>query len=246
MSILDSIAQRNFSEYLLYLKDKQNLRAQDEFGNTILHRLAEVDDWDKPKAVLASVFSNKYSLRSWLVEIGKDTILELAQIQNNAQDTCIHTAVKRDNWAFAASLGPILNYRAYPDRLKRNKMGFTEYELAMVLYGVCGRTDGVRSIFDGIDRVYAGSLGEVTPFRGAVDINDSFPILKRAAKAVKVVILPLENGNQIKAAISSTDAVYETAVEADYPSPYSTIEDMNEINKLYESRNIPANLRRLK
>lgn len=245
MSIFDAIAQKDLDNFIRQLKVPGNVLSRDEYGYTILHRLALITDFGSTKAALASIFSSKHNLRSWLIEIGWHKVRELILIQNTAQQTCMHIAVENDNWTFAGALAGELNYRQCPENLRRNRLGLTEYELAIVLYGVSGRTEGIRAVFGGIDRVYAGQLGEVTPFRGASDIYDSLPIFKKAAKAVKVVRLPLKNGNTINVTIPFDDPRYQIAQENDYPSGYATIEDPEEIGKLYEEQNIAPNLRSL-
>lgn len=70
MTVFDAIAQRDLSAFAQKLKAPGSALMKDQYGDTILHHLARITDFGSNKAALASIFSSKHDLRSWLIEIG--------------------------------------------------------------------------------------------------------------------------------------------------------------------------------
>jgi hypothetical protein len=153
----------------------------------------------------------------------------------------MHIAIENQNWAFAGSLqGRHLNYALYPDRLRRNSFGLTEYELALVLYGIRGRAKELDAVFGEVSKIYCAPLESYfSPFSEARHISDGFLALKKATKAVKMIQLPLRNGNIISYNLSPTDELFKIANEDEYPSPHARFEDKQHLESLYMAIGAP-------
>ncbi|PKO66665.1 MAG: hypothetical protein CVU22_14860 [Betaproteobacteria bacterium HGW-Betaproteobacteria-16] len=223
-ALFEAIGKKDFAGFVRLLKTENASLARDDHGGTVLHHLARRTDLSGVGAGIASLVSSKYDMRNWIVEL-RSSLLDLMLVQDSFRRTCMHVALENDNWAFALPVGGQIDYGRYPDRLRRNRMGLTEYELAIVLYGVFGRSDKLSAVFGEIDSIYIVGLGRGSPFQGSTNIHSSFPIFKRVAKAVKIVRSPRESGGVTTEYLSVDDPRFQHAIEDEYPSPYAQIEE---------------------
>lgn len=223
-ALFEAIKKNDFSAYLRLLKTERAADARDSSGGTVLHHLARRTDLGGTAAGIAAFVSSKYDVENWIVELSSD-VLELMLVQDSLQKTCTHVALESDNWAFAIAINRRIDYGRYPDRLRRNHMGLTEYELAIVLYGVHGRKDKLNAVFGEIDSIYLQGLGRVPSFRDPADIRDAFAVFKRVAKAVKIVQTRIE-GKVVKVEyIASNDERFPHVVEEEYPSALAKLKN---------------------
>lgn len=225
-SLFEAIRQNDFNNFVRLLKSEDVGSLRDAEGKTILHHLARRSDFEGTAAGLASLVSRKHDIRNWLVEI-RVNLVELLLVQDSLKNTCMHEAISLDNWNFALAVGTTLNYAQYPDRLRRNSMGLTEYEMAIVYYGVYGRGDKLRTVFGGIDTKYVNGIGRMPILMSYPNVHGPFCVFKKVAKAVKIVHSTASDGKEMIEYISVDDKKYSTAVEEDFPSSYAKYQTAN-------------------
>lgn len=219
-NLFEAIRQKDFNAFVSLLKSEDVSSLRDAEGRTILHHLARKTDFEGAAAGLASLVSRKHDIRSWLVEIRVD-LIDLLLVQDSFKNTCMHDAISFDNWNFAMAVGVTLNYGQFPERLRRNSMGLTEYEMAIVYYGVYGRGEKLRAVFGGIDTEYANGLGRVPLLMAYPNVHGPFRVFKKVAKAVKIVRTSKANGKKGLDYVSVDDERYAIAVEEEFPSGYA-------------------------
>ena len=242
MRLHNSVITRDFDLFNSLIKSGEDVYQTDEYGNTALHLIAKNKISDSITHSITSMFSSKIeSPYDWICATSRNiTIADLAVVQNKSLDTCMHIAVENENWAFASAMQQNLYYHVHPDRLRRNGFGLTEYELALVLYGIQGRSKQIDVVFGEMAKVYCSGLGfSYSPFTEEVGIRGGFLALKTAVKAVKMIRLPLENGNTVDYNLSQDDKLFKIASENEYPSPHAEFDDEIHLDALYEAINVP-------
>lgn len=243
MRLHNSVINRDFDLYTSLIKSGEDVCQTDEHGNTALHLIAKNKVSDSITHSITSMFSSKVeSPHDWICATrGRNIdIVDLAVIQNKSFDTCMHIAIENENWEFAALMQQRLCYQLHPDKLRRNKFGLTEYELALVLYGIRGRSNQIDAVFGEMAKVYCSGLGfSYSPFTQEVGIDGGFLALKRAVKAVKMIKLPLKNGNVVNYPLSVDHKLFKIANENEYPSPHAEFDDEIHLDVLYEAINVP-------
>lgn len=244
MRLHDSVINGDFDLYASLIKSGEDVYQTDEYGNTVLHLIAKNKRNNSVTHSISSMFSSKVeSPQDWISATdGRNiAIVDLAVVQNKSLDTCMHIAIENENWEFAALMQQRLCYRLHPDKLRRNMFGLTEYELALVLYGIRGRPNQIDVVFGEMAKVYSSGLGfSYSPFTEEVGIRGGLLALKMAVKAVKMIRLPLENGNTVDYPLSADHKLFKIANENAYPSPYAEFDDEIHLDTLYEAINVPC------
>lgn len=243
MRLHNSVINRDFDLYTSLIQSGEDVNQSDEDGNTVLHLIAKNKRTDSVAHSITSMFSSKVeSPHDWICATdGRNiAIADLAIVQNKSLDTCMHIAIENENWEFAVLMQQRLCYQLHPDKLRRNKFGLTEYELALVLYGIRGRNNQIDAVFGEMAKVYSSGLGfRYSPFTEEVGIEGGFLALKMAVKAVKMIKLPLKNGNVVNYPLSADHKLFKIANENEYPSPHAEFDDEIHLDALYEAINVP-------
>lgn len=243
MRLHNAVINREFDLYTSLIKSGEDVYQSDDDGNTVLHLIAKNKRTDSVAHSITSMFSSKIeSPHDWICATGGRNIdiVDLAVVQNKSLNTCMHIAIENENWEFAALMQRRLCYQLYPDKLRRNEFGLTEYELALVLYGIRGRSNQIDTVFGEMAKVYCSEVGfSYSPFTEEVGIKGGFLALKKAVKAVKMIKLPLENGNNVDYPLPADHKLFKIANENEYPSPHAEFDDEIHLDALYEAINVP-------
>ena len=186
-------------------------------NDTLLHLLARIDWSQSTTQSVKSIFRPTPTIMDWLQKIRSSLqrtmpIKEFFTLQNDLSQTCMHAAITNENWIFSKSVltSFYINYHVDSSLYRRDQQGVTESELFLILYGIKGRDEQFRILFEGSEC--------------------SIRALKSALKAFKVINLNYEQF----AILPNTHHLFDAARELDYPDPYAEIDDANILERVYE------------
>jgi len=203
MDLHQTVRSNDFTSFNTLLENGADV-TQLNHGNTLLHSLAE--SYIEPNLVksLVSIIKHRPTLVDWLIEIeryiSKKHILDFVLIQNNHQNTCMHVAIEKENWAFAGLVQNMyLNYRVNQNYLRKNYYGLNEYEYFLFNYGFNGFKNYRESLF-WIDTQ-----------------NNILTTIKCVSKAIKIV--KVENNFYY---LHNKSSHFNKVIEIEYPNPLAS------------------------
>lgn len=227
MNIHYYVSSCNFDEFWKALINCDDLLARDSQGKTILHLIAS----KKEEAILRTFFSKKSKSNHDYISAYearlRNTSLSMREalsIQDDNGDTPIHKAIACDNWSVAQRFARFMEYEGLNPNYFRNSYGLTEYEYALVLYGLNSRTEEMRNLFK--FEKYKGGLS-----------RQSLLEIKKATKAFKLI--EIEN-NKPPEIVTSDDPLFSKARDNDYPSSLSSFYEDCDLVKFCKKHDLPA------
>lgn len=224
MSIHLSVNSLDYDSLREKLQRGEDILGTDEHGNTVLHLLARHSWKQSLSDTVSGFFKPKVGLVQWIATIknalhGKSSFESFASLRNNALDSCMHIAIRTENWEMAFALRYAgLFYMVYHRCLTRDANGLNEYELFLVRYGIADKHEVFNVLFEGFPRTLLD--------------------LKRATKAFKVVRLTPLNGSDKEVFLSPDQILFSKAVEEQYPSVYSGFPEESDLTALYEQNKL--------
>ncbi|MDA7088260.1 hypothetical protein PH586_17890 [Pseudomonas sp. SA3-5] len=207
------ISSGRFDEFCKALNECQNLLEKECKGETVLHVIAR----KKEENFVKTFFSKK--LRPSMEYIAvyearlrdeKISMKNALSIQDDNGDTPIHRAIACDNWQVAKYFSRFMGYGELSPSYFRNSYGLTEYEYALLLYGLNSRAEEIRDLF--VFERYSGGFSMLNLLE-----------IKKAAKAFKFI--EFKGSDDSSAIITSDDPLFSKARESDYPYSSSSFDE---------------------
>lgn len=243
MKLHEAVKAKDYKLFESLLNSGHDICEVNQFGDTVLHLLAQNKESESVVGGIFSSLSSKAKLHDWLFLIQSSvekniktqhSMSDFATMQNILSQTCMHIAIKNENWEFAYFMQKnYLHYKIYPNRLKRDDHGFTEYELALALYGIWGRSDEMNAVFGDLAKFSIQDLGYFSPFTKNNSIIYGLKETKKAMKAVKIISLPLKEGNNFNYILQMNNELFQYAIEDEYPSAFASFNEDSHWHSLY-------------
>lgn len=227
MNIHHYVSSGNFDEFSKALMSCDDLLARDHEGKTVFHLIAS----KKEEALLKTFFlkksrSNHDYLAEYEARLRAENISmeDALSIQDDNGDSPIHKAIAADNWHLAQYFSNSMGYNGFSPKYFRNSYGLTEYEYALVLYGLNSRAEEMRNLFK--HERYKGGIS-----------RQSLLEIKTATKAFKYI--EVKNSDFV-GIVTSDDPLFMKARDNDYPSSLSSFYEDCDLAKFCKKHGLPA------